>query len=91
MGCGEKTVDDQKGSNQVSKKSIKTVLNENTDRWMEISGVVGTAIGEAAGRPCIKIYVVKKTEKMSKQLPAKVEGFPVIVQESGEIRAIDSE
>ena len=72
-------------------KTIEEVLKERTDQWMSIPGVVGTAIGEFRGKPCIKIYVVKKTEELTKKLPSQAEGFPVVIQETGEIRALEAE
>jgi PBP1b-binding outer membrane lipoprotein LpoB len=35
-------------------KTIEAVLKEHTDTLMSLPGVVGTAQGECAGKPCIK-------------------------------------
>lgn len=67
-------------------KTIDEVLAEHTGEWMSIPGVVGTAIGQFKGKPCIKIFVVKKTAELAERIPSQVEGFPVIVEETGEIR-----
>lgn len=89
VGRGKKTVDDCGGKKKMAARTIEEVLKENTDKWMSIPGVVGTAIGEFKGKPCIKIFVVKKTEELRKKIPSQVEGFPVVIQQTGEIRALD--
>jgi len=70
-------------------KTIQEVQEEHTDAWMAIPGVVGTAIGECQGKPCILILTASNTEQIRKQIPATVEGYPVTVQYVGEIRALD--
>lgn len=91
-GTGSKTpVGDHRGEQKMTPKSIAEVLNEHTDEWMAIPGVVGTAIGEYNGKPCIKVLVIKKTKDLVKQIPSQVEGFPVAIEETGEIRALDPE
>ncbi len=72
-------------------KTIEAVLKEYTDRLMSLQGVVGTAQSECAGKPCIKVYVSKKTPDLLGQIPSDIEGFPVAVEETGGIRARDSD
>lgn len=74
----------------MQRKTIETVLKELTDRLMPLPGVVGTALGECEGRPCIRVFVVKKTPDLLKQVPSAIEGHAVAVQETGEIRALDT-
>jgi len=81
VGCLNKTVDKHEGEKKMQAKTIEVVLEEHTDKWMDISGVVGTAIGEYEGNPCIRIFVVKKTEELMKKIPSQVEGFPVIIRD----------
>ncbi|HEU4436101.1 MAG TPA: hypothetical protein VFR89_01460, partial [candidate division Zixibacteria bacterium] len=57
-------------------KSIQQVQEEHTDHLMSISGVVGTAIGESEGRPCIKVLVFQKTAEIEKGVPDSLEGYP---------------
>ena len=70
-------------------KSIEEVLQEHTDSLMAIPGVVGTAQGLCAGEPCIRVFVVEKTDDIVKQIPAEIDGYPVDVQETGEFRKLD--
>ena len=69
--------------------SIREVLKENTDMLLSLPGVVGTGVGELAGKPCIKVYVLKETPELLKQIPPALGGYTIDVQESGEIRALD--
>ncbi len=56
---------------------------------LSLPGVVGTGVGERAGKLCIKIYVAKKTPELLKQIPPALGGYTIDVQESGEIRAFE--
>ena len=49
-------------------------------------GVVGTAIGERGGKPCLKVYVLE--EKVGTTIPRKAGGFPVVVEVSGRIKRL---
>ena len=73
----------------MQKKTIQTVLKEHTDKMITLPGVVGTGLGECSGKPCIKVFVVKKTPDLLKQIPSTLEGHPVEVQATGEFRALD--
>ena len=51
----------------------------------------GTGISECEGAPCIKVFVVRKIEELDRQIPSTFEGFTVVVQVMGEIRARPSD
>ncbi len=70
-------------------KPIEAVLKEHTYSLMQLPGVVGTAQGLCSGKPCVKVYVVKKTSNLVKQIPATLEGYTVKIQVTGEIKALD--
>ncbi len=89
--CSNKKPDQQSEPNQMTNKSIEQVLKEHTDHLMSIPGVTGTAQGELNGKPCIKVYVVKETEELRKQIPKEIEGYPVEIQESGVIKPLNGE
>jgi hypothetical protein len=72
----------------MAETTIKEVLKKNTDSLMSIRGVVGTAIGECDGKPCIMVLVVKKTPELTKQIPSELQGFPVVIEETGVIRPL---
>lgn len=72
----------------MARKTIEQVQEEHTDRWMSIPGVVGTAISQVDGEPCIRVLVARKTEELTERLPARAEGYRVVIEESGEIRPL---
>ncbi len=88
--CTREFEDNPRGKNLMAGVTIEDVLKQHTDRLMALPGVVGTAIGECEGKPCIKVLVVKKSPELLKKIPSNLEGFPVVVEETGEIRALDS-
>ncbi len=88
VSCGQQRVNQPK-EKSMPKKTIESVLKEHTDRLMSLPGVVGTAQGLCAGKPCIKVYVEKKTPDLVKQIPSTLEGYSVEIQETGEIKALD--
>ncbi len=69
-------------------KSIKEVLAEQSPILMALPGVVGTAQGLCDKKPCIVIYVIQKTPDLEKKIPPTLEGYPVRIEETGEIRAL---
>ncbi|MDO8568662.1 MAG: hypothetical protein Q7R57_08100 [Dehalococcoidales bacterium] len=70
--------------------TIKSVLNGHRQRLMSLPGVTGVGQGECEHKPCIKIYVARKTGALLKQLPATLDGYPVSIEESGEFRALST-
>ena len=70
----------------MSGRPLEEVLRANTDRLMAVPGVVGLAEGLCAGRPCIKVFVARKTPDLLKAIPPVVEGYPVDLEETGELR-----
>ena len=71
-------------------KTIEQVQEAYTPKWMAIPGVQGTAIGLFKGKPCIKILLSISAEKLGKKVPAAVEGYPVVVEETGAFQSLDS-
>ncbi len=88
-GCTGSNVEREE-ARQMHAKTIEQVKQEHTDAWMAIPGVVGMGIGQSKGKPCILILTASNTEQVRKQIPATVEGYPVVIQYVGEIRALDT-
>ena len=65
---------------------LATVLRNHTPKLMAIPGVQGTAETLCADKPCIKVYVEKKTPDIEMQIPPNIEGYSVVIQETGTIR-----
>ena len=72
----------------MSQRPIEVVLKEHTDELMAMSGVVGTAQGLCDDKPCIKVYVAALTSELKKKIPKNLEGYQVMVEVTGEFRAL---
>ncbi len=73
------------------KKPIAEVHKEYSGQLMAVPGVVGTAIALCQGKPCIKVYVKEKTEEQARRIPAEIDGYPVVTEETGALRALPQE
>ena len=73
----------------MTERTIEQVQEEHTDEWMAIPGVEGTAIGLFEGKPCIKIFSSSKPQEIRDKIPPTVEGYTVIIEETGAFRALD--
>ena len=67
-------------------RPLEEVLGAHTDRLMAMPGVVGVAEGLRDGQHCVKVFVVLRTPDLLKVIPASLEGYPVAVEETGELR-----
>jgi hypothetical protein len=67
-------------------RKVLAVKEKHESRWMETPGVVGVAVGQHNGKPCITILISGSTPQTD-ALPASVDGVPVIVERSGPIQA----
>ena len=72
-------------------RTIEEVLEATTDRLMALRGVVAVGIGDRAGSPCIRVFVAKTTPELLKHIPAAVDGYAIVVEESGPINALELE
>ena len=70
---------------------IEAVLRRHEDDLLAYPNVNAVAIGERAGSPVIKVMVARKLPEASLQpneiLPKELEGYPLDVEEIGEIAA----
>ena len=70
---------------------IHEALERHTDALLGIPGVVGVGETEVDGRPAVMVMVVRDTDEIRAALPAEVGGFPVVIDETGEISALPAE
>lgn len=70
------------------KRPIEEVLAAETDRWMSIQGVQGTALGLCGDEPCIVIYASDASVRGS--IAPDIEGYTIDVRVTGEFRALDT-
>ena len=75
-----------KGENGLPINDVKEVMESHTGALMDLPGVVGVYISALEdGSPCIKVMVVKKTSLLEEKIPKVLEGYPVIIVETGEL------
>lgn len=74
----------------MQQRTIQEVLKSKTPELMSISGVVGTAIGKHKNELCIIVMAIQKTPELVKNIPSLIEGYQVIIKETGEIRSLDT-
>ena len=65
---------------------IEEVLKNHTDDLMAIPGVVGIGQGLCNYKPCIKVFAIKKTPELEDRIPHELDGYPIIIEETGEIQ-----
>lgn len=70
--------------------TIAAAIERHSAELLEISGVVGVAEGVSDGKPVVQILVVQRTPALEARIPRTLEGHPVVIVETGEIRAQDS-
>ena len=68
---------------------INAVLAAHEKQLMAIPNVVGVYVGvlEDGKSPCLKVMLARRTAE-SKQIPTRIDGFPVRVEVTGEIRPL---
>ena len=70
-------------------RPIEAVLDEHTSALMALPGVVGIGIGGRDAERWINVYVARTSADLRRRLPTTLDGHPVKVQETGELRALD--
>jgi hypothetical protein len=66
---------------------ISTSIERHSAELLDIPGVVGVAEGISGGRSVVQILVVRRTPELVSRLPRTLDDHPVVVIETGEIRA----
>jgi hypothetical protein len=77
-----------RGAAIMANETIEAVLNKHAGALLTVPGVVGVAHGRCDGRPCISVYVVEKTPELAQKIPAVLGGYPVVMEETGEIKTL---
>jgi hypothetical protein len=74
---------------RLSRRGLAAVRLRHDAELLGVEGVVGIGDGQADdGRPCIKVYVAKRTASLVRRLPREIEGYPVQIEDSGEFHAL---
>ncbi|MCY3705642.1 MAG: hypothetical protein OXH08_09095 [Gammaproteobacteria bacterium] len=70
--------------------SIEDAHRRLSRKVMGRPGVVGTAIGVAAGKPCIKVYLASGPGGEKARIPGSYGGYRVVIEKTGTIRRLSS-
>jgi hypothetical protein len=67
--------------------TINAVIQSHAEELLEIPGVVGVAHGAHEGHSVVQILVERRTPELLAKLPRTLDGYPVVVVQSGELRS----
>ncbi len=83
-------VEQTRQQESMTRKDINVVLRDHDKELMTIPGVVGVYVGLMPDDEtrCLKVMVVKETEDLKKRIPKSLEGYPVLIEESGVIHPL---
>lgn len=86
--CVNMVNDLRREENRMPEDKIVDVINRHSREMISIKGVEGIAEGRCNDKPCIKVYVNEKSPELSLKIPNSLEGYPVMIEETGEIKAL---
>lgn len=79
----------KKGENTMGpKETVSEVLQRNTSKLMAIPGVVGTGEGKHHGKPCVIVFVEKKSLALIRKIPKTLEDYSVVIREVGKVKPL---
>ncbi len=87
-GCVKRRETGKEGQVRNS-RSIEQVFDSNRDSLLSIPGVVGAGIAKLGERPSIMVMVQEKTPDIEKRIPKEIDGYSVIIEETGPFKALD--
>lgn len=87
-GCQKNMAQD---NSPPAKRDINAVLRDHDKALLAIPGVVGVyvAVLEDEKTPCLKIMLARKTPEIERAVPKSIEGYPVVLEVTGEIRPLN--
>lgn len=85
--CADTAGDNRSAGQAMSHQAIEKALRAHVDELMSLAGVIGTAQSVCAGQPCIKVFVIERTKELDEAVRRILAGYPVVIEESGPIRA----
>ncbi len=65
--------------------SLRQVMEEHRDGWMDRPEVTGVGLGRCEGEPCIVLYLIRASEEAEEALPDSVQGYPVRLEVTGRV------
>ena len=72
------------------KRNINAVLAAHDRVLLAIPGVVGVYVGTLEGRhtSCLRVMLARKNPESERKIPRVIEGYPVVTEVTGEMRAL---
>ena len=72
------------------RRDINAVLADHDDRLLAVPGVVGVyvALLPDGKTPCLKVMLSERKPAAQQSIPATIEGYPVVVEVTGELRPL---
>jgi hypothetical protein len=71
---------------QMRGRSVEQVFDSHRDRLLSIPGVVGAGIAMLDDRPSLVVMVREKTPEVETQIPAELDGYPVVIEVTGQFK-----
>ncbi len=77
-------------SSPAPKRDINAVLAAHDNELLAIEGVVGVYVGTLKDQrtPCLKVMLAFKNPATERRIPPVIEGYPVVTEVTGDIRAL---
>ena len=78
------------GKSANPRRDINDVLRAHDKELLAIPGVVGVyiAVLDDGKTPCLKVMLAQKSAEIERAIPKMLEGYPVVVEVTGEIRPL---
>jgi hypothetical protein len=73
---------------QDNRRDINEVLRSHDKELLALPGVVGVYVGalEDGKTSCLKVMLAQKSPETERAIPKSLEGYPVIIEVTGEIK-----
>jgi hypothetical protein len=72
-------------------RSVEQVFDSHRDNILSTPGVVGAGIAKLNGKPCIMVMVKEMTSDLENHIPKELDGYSVIIEITGDFKALDSQ
>ena len=74
-------------------RDINLVLRDHAQELLAIPGVVGVFVGllPDGKTPCLKVMAARRTPQQKRSVPKSLEGYPVLLEQTGPIRPFQGE
>ena len=72
------------------RRDINAVLRDHDKELLKLPGVVAVAVGvlEQTNQPCLRVMLARHLPETRRAIPMQIEGYPVLVEVTGEFRPL---